>query len=76
MVENISSAIELAIKNSIISLCKWVVGGIVASSYWVCLFICMISLLFYISGNKKAGRYASTSLVAFIIIQALGRIFI
>ena len=27
MVENISSAIELAIKNSIISLCKWVVGG-------------------------------------------------
>jgi hypothetical protein len=76
MVENLSSAIELALKNSILGLLKWMFTGIVASSYWVCLFICMISMLFYISGNKKAGKYATSSLLAYIIIQALGGVFI
>lgn len=76
MVENLSSAIELALKNSILGLLKWMFTGIVASSYWVCLFICMISMLFYIAGNRKAGKYATSSLLAYIIIQALGGIFI
>lgn len=76
MVESIASAIELAIKNCFINFFKWVLGGLVSCSYWVCLFICMISLIFYITGSRKAGRWASFSFVAHILIQSVGKMLL
>lgn len=72
MVEYITTAIETALKNCAINLGKWLVGGLVVSSYWICLYVCIIAFIFYISGSRKAGRWATFSLIAYIIIQALG----
>ena len=76
MVENITMAIETAIKNSVINMFKWLLTGIISSSYWVCLLICMLSLIFYIVGNKKAGKYATGSFISFVILQALGGVLL
>lgn len=76
MIESITTAIETALKNCAINFLQWIVGGIVSCSYWICLFICMIAFIFYISGNRKAGRWASSSFIAYIIIQVLGRLII
>lgn len=76
MVDYIATAIETALKNCAINFSKWLVSGIVAGSYWICLFVCIIAFIFYITGSKKAGRWATFSFIAYIIIQALGRLVI
>lgn len=74
--ETIQEAVQTAIMNSFISLGKWVLGGIVESSYWICLLTCMFAMILYIGGNKKAGKYVTTSVVVYIIIRAIGGVLL
>ena len=74
--EMIEKAIENALRNSMLSFFRWFLEGLISSSYWICLFICMISLIFYITGSKKAGRWCTGSFVSFIIIQSVGRLLV
>ena len=68
---DISKAIEIALKNSAVNLLKWLFNGVVAGSYWICLISCLIALLLYIGGQRKAGKYVSISFIVYVILQAL-----
>lgn len=59
------------VKNAIINIGTWIITGIANSSYYICLFSCMVCLLLYISGLKKSGKYVSISFVIYVFIQAL-----
>lgn len=37
-------------------------------AYWVCLFICLFSLLYTMGGSKKHKVYISMSIVTYIVI--------
>lgn len=74
--ETVQEAVQKAIMNSFVSLGKWLLEGIVASSYWVCLLTGMFAMILYIGGNKKAGRYVTTSIVVYIIIRAIGGVLL
>ena len=50
---------------------KSVFEGIVNSSYIICLTVAMISILLYVCGQKKAGKYVSISIVIYVLLQAL-----
>ena len=76
MVENIVEEIQLGLKNSILSFLKWVFEGVVANSFWVCLIICMICLLLYVAGLKKAGKYCTISFVVYILLEVIGSAFL
>lgn len=41
------------------------------SSYWICLIVCMLAIIFYMVGCKKSGKVASMSLVIYVLGQAL-----
>ena len=45
--------------------------GVIDCSYWICLFVCMLSFIFYIVGCKKSGRIASISFIVYILTQAM-----
>lgn len=72
MIDNITNSMELAIKDSIIKFLKIVLSEIVSNSFWICLIVCMISLILYASGMKKAGKYCTISLVLYVVLEALG----
>lgn len=72
MVENIIEGIQLGLKNSILGLLKWLLTGVTINSFWICLFICIISLILYVGGIKKAGRYCTASFVVYVFLQAIG----
>lgn len=59
------------IKNSLINLFKWIGVGIINNSYWVCLFVCITSLIFYIGGQRKAAKYVTLSVVIYIFLQSI-----
>ena len=69
--EMLTSAIMEALKNSIVNFLKWIALGIIKNSYWICLTACLIALLLYIAGQKKAGKYVSISFIVYFILQAL-----
>lgn len=69
--ESIVTGIIEAIKNSLINLLKWIGIGIINNSYWVCLFVCVIALILYIGGQRKAGKYVSLSVVIYFLLQAI-----
>lgn len=71
MKETIISGIEEGLKQSVINFLKWIGLGIINSSYWICLTACLIALLLYIAGQRKAGKYVSISFVIYFILQAL-----
>lgn len=71
MLETITAAIETALKNYVFKLLKWLLGGVIAGSYWICLISCLISLILYIAGQRKAGKYVSISFILYVILQAL-----
>ncbi|NEZ47814.1 hypothetical protein FDF74_11540 [Clostridium niameyense] len=50
-------------------------GGIVQYSYVICLIVGLISILFYVSGRKKSGKWITGSVLAYTIIQALNLAF-
>lgn len=59
------------VKDIIIVTIKDIALGLISSSYWICLFVCMIAIIFYMVGSKKAGRTASISFVIYVLSQAL-----
>lgn len=76
MGEIITTAIEDALKNTVVRFLRWIELGIIDSSYWICLLACLISLLLYISGQKKAGKVTSISFVIYFLLQAIKGAFI
>lgn len=50
---------------------KWTLDKAIGISYWPCLLICMFGIIFYMVGIKKAGKYATGSLLTYVILQAL-----
>jgi hypothetical protein len=44
--------------------------SLIDHSYSLCLVICMLAIILYIAGLKKAGKYASISLVIYILLQS------
>ena len=71
MLETITTAIENAIKNSALKLLKYLFNGLVSGSYWICLISCLIALLLYLNGQRKAGKYVTISFMLYIVLQAL-----
>ena len=56
---------------------EWVLNGLkdisislINGSYSICLVICMLAIILYIAGLKKAGKYATISLVVYILLQS------
>ena len=41
-------------------------------SYTICLLICIGSIMLYITGCKKSGKWATMSLGIYTLIQAIG----
>lgn len=76
MKETIINAIVEGLKQSAINLIKWVGLGIINSSYWICLTACLIALILYIAGQKKAGKYVSISFVIYVVLQAIKGVLI
>lgn len=76
MKETIINAIVEGLKQSIINLLKWIGLGIINSSYWICLTACLLALILYIAGQKKAGKYVSISFVVYFILQAIKGVLI
>lgn len=71
MQEMITNAIVSALKTSILNFLKWIAMGIINSSYWICLTVCLIALILYIAGERKAGKYVSISFVVYFVLQAI-----
>lgn len=71
MKETIVNAIIEALKTSVTNFLKWIGLGIINGSYWICLITCLLALILYIAGQKKAGKYVSISFVIYVILQAL-----
>lgn len=44
-------------------------------SYIACLLICIGSIMLYVAGCKKSGKWATISLGVYTIIQAIGSAF-
>lgn len=58
------------IKDFLIATIKDIALGLIGSSYWICLFVCMLGIIFYMVGCKKGGRVASVSFVVYVLSQA------
>jgi cbb3-type cytochrome oxidase subunit 3 len=58
------------IKEFIANTGKDIALGFIDSSYWICLFVCMLAIIFYMVGSKKSGRVASISFVIYVLSQA------
>lgn len=71
MKETIINGIVEGLKQSVTNFLKWIGMGIINSSYWICLTACLIALLMYIAGQRKAGKYVSISFVVYFILQAI-----
>lgn len=73
LVSNCSSYVIDQIKTGILEIIKWGVLGIIDNSFYFCLMASLIALLLYIAGQKKAGKYVTTSFIIYFILQALGQ---
>lgn len=71
MKELIINSIVEGLKQSILNFLKWIGLGIINGSYWICLTACLIALLLYIAGQRKAGKYVSISFVVYFILQSI-----
>lgn len=48
----------------------WIIwGGLVKYSFWICLFICLLSTIAFIIGWKKGKKYAIGSFLVYTIIE-------
>jgi len=50
-----------------------IVNAISGASYWVCLFIGIGGLIYYMVGNKKGLKWTSGSLLSYILIETLNK---
>lgn len=75
MLENIKQAVSEAIQESLSSILhnffSWITKGIIDSSFEICLTIAIISLILYICGKRKAGKYVTISIGIYFILQSL-----
>ena len=71
MKEYMQFAIEDALKNVFTNVGKHILGGVINSSYYLCLFVSLAALLLYISGDKKAGKYVSISFLIYFFLQSI-----
>lgn len=62
---------EEAVKNSFINLLKWIFLGITKNAYFITLFVCLVSIIFYMAGCKRAGKYISYSIITYLILECL-----
>lgn len=46
-------------------------NGLVSSSYWLCLFTSLLAVIFYVCGQKKAGKWISMPIVIYVLLQAI-----
>lgn len=76
MKETIINAIVEGLKQSVTNFFKWIGLGIISSSYWICLTACLVALILYIAGQKKAGKYVSISFVIYVVLQAIKGVLI
>lgn len=63
--------IKKALREFIIEGLKSLGMGVIKSSYWICLIICLSALILYIAGQKKAGKYVSISFIVYFILQCM-----
>lgn len=40
-------------------------------SYWVCLVVALLSIIFYVLGNKKAAKFIPGSFAIYALIKAI-----
>lgn len=64
-----------SIKGYILEILKGVALGIIDDSYWICLVVCLIALILYVAGQRKAGKYVSISFVIYFLLQSLSGVF-
>lgn len=76
MKETIVNGIVEGLKQSVINFLKWIGLGIINGSYWICLVACLIALILYIAGQRKAGKYVSISFVVYVVLQAIKGVLI
>lgn len=76
MQETIINAIVEGIKQAVVNFLKWIGLGIINGSYWICLTACLIALILYIAGQRKAGKYVSISFVIYVVLQAIKGVLI
>ena len=48
-----------------------IVNAISGASYWICLFIGIGGLIYYMVGNKKGLRWTGGSFISYILIETL-----
>lgn len=70
-----SKAIEEALISCAVKLLKFLVNGLIKGSFWICLISCLISLLLYIGGQRKAGKGISIAIILYVLLQTLGGAF-
>ncbi|GAA0107405.1 MULTISPECIES: hypothetical protein [Clostridium] len=76
MQETIINAIVEGIKQSVVNFLKWIGLGIINGSYWICLIACLVAIILYIAGQRKAGKYVSISFVIYVVLQAIKGVLI
>lgn len=59
------------IKNFLIWIGQSSALTLIDCSYWICLITCMLAIILYTSGLKKAGKYISISFALNFLLQAL-----
>lgn len=69
--ETITNSIVEALKTSTLNFLKWIFTGLVSGSYWICLTACLIALLLYIAGARKAGKYVTISFIVYVVLQSI-----
>lgn len=62
---------EKRITKFLVQLLKSIGLGIINNSYWICLAVCMIALILYVAGQRKAGKYISISFIIYFILESL-----
>lgn len=76
MKETIINAIVEGLKQSVVNFIKWIGLGIINGSYWICLTACLVALILYIAGQRKASKYVSISFVIYVVLQAIKGVLI
>lgn len=66
-----SKAIEEALISCTIKLLKFLANGLIKGSFWICLIACLISLLMYVGGERKAGKGISISVIIYVLLQTI-----
>ena len=70
MNENLNKISDF-LSNPKVNIIKWILNILINGSYWVCLYICVFGIIFYILGFNKAGKYATASAIIFFLLQCL-----